>query len=299
MLDIVNNPSMVLTGFLQYPSGALGPMLKVEKSIPAASIWKAEDLLDEFPKPTELIDRALQNLVLCIEKNGADPMDSLSLTSDEFQFLGFCPESSIMKLYDHMQTKGYLTDEGSGMDACQFSITPAGWDRVEKYREERPDSRQAFVAMWADKEMDPVYEKGIKAGIEDAGYECKLIKVVEHNGEIDDLIKTEIRRSLFIVADITAGRCRNCVECNYIKDKANECADQVKPRAGVYFEAGFAIGLGKQVIWTVRDDQAKEMHFDTRQYNHIIYDKNDIEMLRKRILSRIVAVFGQGPVIKS
>jgi len=30
------------------------------------------------------------------------------------------------------------------------------------------------------------------------------------------------------------------------------------------------MGLGRQVIWTCRDDDLKNVHFDTRQYNHIV-----------------------------
>ena len=58
-----------------------------------------------------------------------------------------------------------------------------------------------------------------------------------------------IKRSRFLVADVTGGR------------------------QGVYFEGGFAKGLGLPVIWTCShgtDAELKKwMHFDTRQYNHI------------------------------
>ena len=49
-------------------------------------------------------------------------------------------------------------------------------------------------------------------------------------------------------------------------------ADFTGNRGGVYFEAGFALGLGIPVIWMVRNDYLEEIHFDTRQYNHIVYE---------------------------
>jgi hypothetical protein len=51
--------------------------------------------------------------------------------------------------------------------------------------------------------------------------------------------------------------------------------------------AGFAMGLGIPVIWTVREDQIGQVHFDTRQYNHIVYDS--AEDLRKKLHNRIAA----------
>jgi hypothetical protein len=40
-------------------------------------------------------------------------------------------------------------------------------------------------------------------------------------------------------------------------------------RGGVYFEAGFAMGLGLPVFWTCRQDDLDKLHFDIRQYNCI------------------------------
>ena len=65
-------------------------------------------------------------------------------------------------------------------------------------------------------------------------------------------------------------------------------------RGGVYFEAGFAKGLGREVIWTVRKDRLSYVHFDTRQYNHIVWsDESD---LRNQLSKRISATLGDGPL---
>jgi len=80
-----------------------------------------------------------------------------------------------------------------------------------------------------------------------------------------------------------AGQCRKCDDCEYAAD----CKDKIRPRGGVYFEAGFAMGLGIPVIWTVRKDQIEQVHFDTRQYNHIVYDSP--EDLKQKLCNRIRA----------
>ena len=115
--------------------------------------------------------------------------------------------------------------------------------------------------------MDEVYENGIQPAIEATGFSAKVINRDPTVEKIDDAIIAEIRRSKFIVADFTHG-----------DDGA---------RGGVYFEAGFAMGLGIPVIFTCRGDMITKVHFDTRQYNHIVW--NDLDELRRRSEERIRA----------
>ena len=113
------------------------------------------------------------------------------------------------------------------------------------------------------------YEEGIELAICDSGYEPKRIDRDQTVDKIDDAIILEIRRSRFVVADFTHG--------------------SAGARGGVYYEAGFAHGLGIPVIFTCRKDMIDELHFDTRQYAHIVWDKaSDLRTsLRDRILARI------------
>jgi nucleoside 2-deoxyribosyltransferase len=68
-------------------------------------------------------------------------------------------------------------------------------------------------------------------------------------------------------------------------------ADFTLHKAGVYFESGFALGLGIPVIWTCREDELVKTHFDTRQYNHVVWkDEQDLfEKLKRRIEATIPA----------
>ena len=147
-----------------------------------------------------------------------------------------------------------------------YTVTVNGYARVEEIQS-IVASRQAFVAMWFDSSMDEVYENGIQPAIEATGFSAKVINRDPTVEKIDDAIIAEIRRSKFIVADFTHG-----------DDGA---------RGGVYFEAGFAMGLGIPVIFTCRGDMITKVHFDTRQYNHIVW--NDLDELRRRSEERIRA----------
>ncbi len=156
-------------------------------------------------------------------------------------------------------------------------ITFEGWSYLEKQRADQLASVQAFVAMWFDPSVDEAYERGIAPAITDTGYTPMRIDRKEHVNKIDDEIVAEIRRSRFVVADFTSKR------------------DQ--PRGGVYFEAGLAMGLNKPVIWTCREDLIDQVHFDTRQFNHITWLGPDD--LHQKLKARIGAVLGDGPVLKS
>jgi len=144
---------------------------------------------------------------------------------------------------------------------CKLSLD--GWQKVDDIRREGRSSSQAFVAMWFDESMDAVFEEGIKPAVEDAGWNALRIDQKEHNDRIDDRIIGELKRSGLLVADFTG------------------------QRAGVYFEAGLAQGLGIPVVWTVRKDHLEDVHLDTRQYNHVVWESP--EELREKLAFRLLA----------
>ena len=146
------------------------------------------------------------------------------------------------------------------------ALTHKGWERVQELKKIRPNSSQVFVAMWFDEKTNTAWEKGLKQAIIDTGYNPIKIDLLEHNQKIDDLIIAEIRKSKFLIADFTGHR------------------------GGVYFEAGFAFGLGLPVIWTCKKGDEKDIHFDTRQYNHIIWESpQDLyNKLKNRIEATII-----------
>ena len=146
-----------------------------------------------------------------------------------------------------------------------FILTIKFWEIVENLQKEAVGNKRAFVAMWFDESMNDYYKNGIKKAIEDAGYVPVRIDLQDFNEKICDEIIAEIKRTKFLVADFSG------------------------LRSGVFFEAGFAKGLGREVIFTVRETDIEKLkeHFDTRQYKHIVYDTP--EDLYKKLYNRICA----------
>ena len=142
-------------------------------------------------------------------------------------------------------------------------------------------SSTAFVAMWFDEEVRDAYDKGIKPAISKAGYEPMRIDRKHHNRKIDDEIVAEIRRSRFLVCDLT---------CSLLSNDTAESGKIPVARGGVYYEAGFAQGLGKEVIWTCRRDLLEHIHFDLRQYACIVWENGKEHELKNDLYERIRAV---------
>jgi hypothetical protein len=206
-------------------------------------------------------------------------------------FTGSQDEHEALELLDfsikaaYADASQYRSNEGG-----YISLTYRGYQHVEALRSLTPLSQQAFVAMWFSKQMDFDYADGFEPGIRDAGYLPIRIDRKEHNNKIDDEIIAEIRRSRFLVADFTS-------EIVERETAGGKVFKDTHARGGVYFEAGFAKGLGKEVIWSVREDVLPFVHFDTRQFAHIVW--KDPDDLRSQLSRRISATLGDGPHKKS
>ena len=167
-----------------------------------------------------------------------------------------------------LKARGLVEFEVRDTDSnYSISLTPSGWEHVEMGA--AAVQQRGFVAMSFAGDMNYAWIDGLRPGIEDAGFEAHRVDSTPHVSQIDQKIVADIKTSLFVVADVT------------------------QQRQGVYFEAGLALGLGKTVIWAVRSDELERVHFDTRQFAHIVW--NSPEDLRAKLRDVVVAVVGVGP----
>lgn len=149
-----------------------------------------------------------------------------------------------------------------------YQISPKGLLHLEGRKEDQ--SSIGFCAMWFSPEVLPLWTDVIEPATRAAGYEPLRIDDKQHNGKIDDEIMASIRSSRFVVSDFTGNR------------------------GGVYYEAGFAHGLGLPVIFMCREGD--DLHFDVKQYNCIFWKTGELTEARERLKNRILATLGQGPL---
>lgn len=221
------------------------------------SVGNLSSLIDSmvFPQdPLDYIDRLLEYIYKKTGKVGS------SIELKDTDFPAICAENYEQFLYITEKARDLSFLEKHGKDD-RLSIK--GWQRVSDLRQKNEASNRAFVAMWFDKEMNTAWQDGIEPALEESGYRPIRLDFEEYNEKICDKIIAEIRNAGLLVADFTG------------------------QRGGVYFEAGFALGLGIPVIWTCRKDSKDDIHFDTSQYNHIIWEAP--EELKQKLMDRIAA----------
>lgn len=137
---------------------------------------------------------------------------------------------------------------------------------VEALEVSKTVSKQGFVAMSFDPSLRDLWIDGFAPAIQAAGFRPLRIDNKDYVGGISDEIIAEIRKSRFVVVDYT------------------------KQANGVYFEAGFALGIGLTVIPTCHVDEVNKLHFDIRHLNTLLWQTPSD--LVSRLSNRIATVVG-------
>ena len=70
-------------------------------------------------------------------------------------------------------------------------------------------------------------------------------------------------------------------------------------RGSVYYEVGLAEGLNLPVIFTCRQDQIDDLHFDTNHFLHLSWPRGYPEALIEPLKIRILRNIGEGPNISA
>lgn len=210
--------------------------------------------------PIEKMDQALVNL----EKASPYVGKSMKLDAANDYPMYYCSEPrELIFICIFLLKAGFISATDPHNPHFGLYITADGYQRLREIKKPNKDSRLCFVAMWFNSEINEAYEKAIKPAIEfmEEGentprFEAIKIDNVEHVNDINDEIIAQIRRSRFMVCDLTGYR------------------------GGVYFEAGFAYGLGLDVIYTCREDWTKEEALKDKEGHDVpfLYDANEKEI---------------------
>ncbi|MBN2144549.1 MAG: hypothetical protein JW774_07990 [Candidatus Aureabacteria bacterium] len=226
-------------------------------------------------KPPAVGEKAEKLLFYLSEKNSTPGKIFTSIfqiknINDYLPYCGICWAIDKQELdylfHGYLNTTKQFILNTDGMNHS-VKISPTGWAYLDSLQQINPDSHLGFVAMWFDPKMNSLHQS-IEKAIHASGYEPKRIDRLEHNNKIDDEIIAMIRKSRFAVYDFTG------------------------QRGGVYFEAGYALGLGLPVIWLCKETEINNIHFDNRQYNFILWNEEHPEDLRQRLQNRIEATLG-------
>lgn len=254
-------------------SHALRTMQQMNKGVELHTNTVDEVLRRPLPRPREQADL----LIRWIAENVAGPGKTISIEpSTHMSIVGAKSPEGLELILHHLFEIGLLTGHPSKDVAIRgkalATLSFDGWDYYEKLLQGGAGYRKAFMAMkFGDPVLDRVLESVFKPSAKQAGFDLYRLDDQPRAGLIDDRLRVEIQASDFLIADLT------------------------HDNLGAYWEAGYAEGLGKPVIYTCEKHKFEEQktHFDTNHHLTIIWNKDSSEEAGERLKATIRATLPQ------
>jgi hypothetical protein len=171
-----------------------------------------------------------------------------------------------------------LNPSGDGvLSGTLYGLSLDGWERYELERRGKVAGRYGFMAMkFGNLELDTFAREVIKPAVSSAiGYEVVDLRDVSKAGIIDNLMREQIRDAAFVLVDLT------------------------HDNSGAYWEAGYAEGLGKPVIYICEREKFElaQTHFDTNHCTTVLYSSGAEDLFRRELIAtlrRSLNLFGEG-----
>lgn len=232
--------------------------------------YTAEAILKHpLPRPREQADL----LIRWLAKNVAGPGETLWVSfGTHGSIIGANSKAGFQLVVDHLFAIGLVTGHQSkeigGDDRASVTLSFEGWEYYEKLRGGGAVYRKAFMAMkFGDAILNGVLESVFKPAAKRAGFDLIKLDDSPKAGLIDDRLRVEIQSADFLVADLS------------------------HDNLGAYWEAGYAEGLGKPVIYTceVAKFNSSRTHFDTNHHLTIVWDAAAPDDAASRLLATIRA----------
>ena len=142
-----------------------------------------------------------------------------------------------------------------------------GWERYETEKRGQFEGNYGFIAMqFGDTDLDNFVQSVVKPTIkENTGYDLVDMRDVSQAGIIDNIMRVQIRDAAFVIAELS------------------------HDNSGAYWEAGYAEGLGKPVIYICEQKKFDEKgtHFDTNHCTTVFWDRDNDEGFKKELIATI------------
>jgi len=231
-----------------------------------------EILKKDLPKPREQADLLIRWLAEHSEGPGKNIL--LHSTTHNAIIGAKSPEGFdlvIRYLLEKGLVKGKLSED-LGPSNAYITLSIDGWDYYEQLRDGGSSYRKAFMAMkFGNSLLDQIVENVFRPCVKQTGFELVRLDDMPKAGLIDDRLRVEIQTSDFLIADLT------------------------HDNLGAYWEAGYAEGLGKPVIYTCEKEKFRneKTHFDTNHHLTIIWDKDTSEKAGEDLKATIRATLPQ------
>lgn len=234
-----------------------------EDAVPLNAPLITRDLMMAILNNTTLPDppEQVNNLILWI---GEHTESGEGIQIDIYRdgaVIGSATDAGASFVLGYVQSEKLVT-----VDAQKYVLSIKGWERHREIKRGALDSRKAFMAMqYGDAELDSVLRNCFVPAVEATGFTLKLLYEEPKAGSIDDRMRAELLTSRFVIADLT------------------------HENRGAYWEAGFAEGAGKPVIYTCKKGHIPNIHFDTNHHLTVEWDPDDLPNAGRKLKNTIRA----------
>lgn len=145
-----------------------------------------------------------------------------------------------------------------------INLSLEGWERYEVEKRSQFEGKYGFIAMkFEDTVLDPFVKDVVKPAVkEDLGYDLVDMRDVAQAGVIDNILRTQIRDAAFLIVDLT------------------------HDNPGAYWEAGYAEGLGKPVLYICEKAKFDKdgTHFDANHCTTVLWSRDDEESFKQELV---------------
>lgn len=204
-----------------------------------------------LPNPAEMLDLYILFLG---DQMGSSPGNRCKVKNEFLRAKMSAISENDVTYINKMASAEGLLESTSTTGFSGGTLTLAGWKFYETLKRGKAAGQTAFMAMpFGNRAVTEIVDETFRAAVAETGFKLKRVDEAPRAGSIDDRMRVEIRMCRFLIADLT---CEN---------------------RGAYWEAGFAEGLGKPVIYTCNKFyfESQGTHFDTNHHHTVLWDPND------------------------
>lgn len=151
-------------------------------------------------------------------------------------------------------------------DYSQTSLTLAGWEAYKRATEGSQPGSYGFIALqFGDERLDGFVSTVVKPAVKSLGFDLIDMRDAAQAGVIDNIMRMKIRDAAFILADLT------------------------HDNSGAYWEAGFAEGLGKPVLYLCEESKFSKAksHFDTNHCTTVCWSEDKAREFTETLIATL------------
>jgi hypothetical protein len=237
------------------------------RSADLPTFWREARL----PTPLEQAN----NLILWIGDNQAAPaawaettVPAIAATIGLALAPGGNDSGALGWLQSQLDKEGLFRVQSGSGNRWVVMLEMEGWRRYEKLKEQRIESRTAFMALkFNEPVLERVVDECVRPALDRTAFKLRILTETQPAGLIDNQLRAALLAARFIISDLTHGS------------------------FGAYWEAGFGEGRGIPVIymcekgrWTVN-----KTHFDTNHMGTIVWEEDNLTKAQDNLVAMIRA----------